>query len=51
MSNGCTDRKGESLLNFLVHYPRGTMLIKYVDAFSRIKHAPLLCELLDEFVQ
>jgi hypothetical protein len=32
MSDGWTDRKGRTLLNFLVHFSRGTMFIKSVDA-------------------
>jgi hypothetical protein len=51
MSDGCTDRKGGTLLNFLVHCPRGTMFIKSVDASTHVKGASLLCELMDGFIQ
>jgi hypothetical protein len=51
MSDGWTDRKGRSLLNFLVHCPRGTMLIKSIDASAHVKDAALLCELMDAFIQ
>jgi hypothetical protein len=51
MSDGWTDRKGRSLLNFLVHCPRGTMFIKSIDASAHVKYATLLCELMDAFIQ
>ena len=51
MSDGWTDRKGRSLLNFLVHCPRGTMFIKSMDASTNVKDATLLCELMDAFIQ
>jgi hypothetical protein len=50
MSDGWTDRKGRSLLNFLVHCPRGTMFIKSIDASAHVKDAALLCELMDAFI-
>jgi hypothetical protein len=37
MSNGWTDGKGRTLLNFLVHCPRGTMFIKSIDASTHVK--------------
>jgi hypothetical protein len=51
MSDGWTDQKGRTLLNFLVNCPRGTMFIKSVDASAHVKDATLLCELLDGFIQ
>ena len=51
MSDGWTDQKGRTLLNFLVSCPKGTMFMKYVDASAHIKDACLLCELLDIFIQ
>eukprot|EP00253_Pinus_taeda_P019201 PITA_19201 len=51
MSNGWTDQKGRSLINFLVNCPRGTMFMKFFDAFAYIKDARLLCDLLDVFSQ
>ena len=50
MSDGWSDKKGRTLLNFLVHCPRGIMFIKYVDASGQVKDATLLCQLLDEFI-
>ena len=51
MSDGWSDKKGRTLLNFLVHCPRGIMFIKSVDASAQVKDAALLCQLLDEFIQ
>jgi hypothetical protein len=42
MTNGWTDGKGRTLLNFLVHCPRGTMFLKSVDASAHVKDATLL---------
>eukprot|EP00253_Pinus_taeda_P003827 PITA_03827 len=51
MSDGWTDQKGRTLLNFLVSCPKETMFMKFVDASAHIKDARLLCELLDIFIQ
>ena len=51
MSDGWTDMRGRTLLNFLVHCPRGTMFMRSVDASAHVKDAVLLCGLLDEFIQ
>jgi hypothetical protein len=51
MSDSWTDRKGRSLLNFLVHCPRGIMFIKSIDASAHVKDAALLCEVMDVFIQ
>ena len=51
MSDGWTDGKGRSLINFLVNFPRGTVFIKSVDASAYVKDARLLCDLLDKFIQ
>eukprot|EP00253_Pinus_taeda_P024138 PITA_24138 len=50
MSEGWTDRKGRTLLNFLVHCPKGTMFIKSLDASEHIKDVATICELLDGFI-
>jgi hypothetical protein len=44
MSDGWTDRKGRTLLNFLVHCPRGIVFIKSVDASTQVKYETFLCE-------
>jgi hypothetical protein len=51
MSDGWTDQKGRTLLNFLVNCPRGSMFVKSVDASAHVKDATLLCDLLDEFIR
>jgi hypothetical protein len=51
VSNGWTDGKGRTLINFLVHFPRVTVFIKSVDALAHVKDATLLCKLLDGFIQ
>jgi hypothetical protein len=50
MSDGWTDGKDSSILNFLVNYPKGTMFIKSVDTSAYAKDAQLLCELSDGFI-
>jgi len=44
------DGKGKSIINFLVNYPRGAMLIKSIDVSRDVKDAQLLCKLLDMFI-
>jgi hypothetical protein len=51
MSDGWTDGKGRTLLNFLVHCPKGSMFIKSIDASAHVKDATLLCELLHGFIE
>jgi len=50
ISDGWTDQKGRTLINFLVSCPKGTMFMKSVDASSHIKDAKTLCDLLDVFI-
>jgi len=50
MSNGSTNEKDMTLLNFLVSHPKGTMFMKFANASAQIKDARLLCELLDTFI-
>lgn len=35
-SNGWIDKKGRTLINFLVHFPNNTMFIKSIDASTQI---------------
>ena len=51
MSDGWTDRKERSLVNFLVHSSRGTMFMKSIDASSMVKMGEKLFELLDSWVE
>eukprot|EP00253_Pinus_taeda_P032232 PITA_32232 len=49
-SDGWTDQKGRTLINFLVSCSKGTMFMKSIDASSHIKDAKTLCHLLDVFI-
>lgn len=51
MSDGWTDTKGRTLINFLVNSPAGTMFVKSVDASAYMKTGQKLFELLDSFVE
>ncbi|XP_028125745.1 uncharacterized protein LOC114322598 [Camellia sinensis] len=51
MADGWTDKRGRTLINFLVNYPRGTMFVESVDASSYSKDGQKLFELLDKFVE
>ncbi|PNY14079.1 hypothetical protein L195_g010751, partial [Trifolium pratense] len=51
MSDGWTDTKGRTLINFLVNCPAGTMFVKSVDASAYMKTGQKLYELLDSFVE
>ena len=50
MSDGWSDGKNRSIINFLVSCPQGTMFLRSIDASDRVKDANLLFELLDEVV-
>ncbi|KAH9293466.1 hypothetical protein KI387_041331, partial [Taxus chinensis] len=50
MSDGWSDGKNRTIINFLASCPQGTMFLKSVDASDRVKDANLLFELLDEVV-
>ncbi|XP_073046708.1 uncharacterized protein [Primulina eburnea] len=51
MADGWRDRKGRSLINFLVNTPKGSMFIESVDASSYSHTGEKMFELLDKFVQ
>jgi len=51
MSDGWTDGKNRTIINFLVACPQGTMFLRSVDASDKVKDAALLFELLDEIIQ
>jgi hypothetical protein len=48
MSDGWSDGKNRTIINFLVSCPQGTMFLRSVDASDRVKDANMLFELLDE---
>ena len=51
MSDGWTDQKGRTLINFLVSCPQGTMFLRSSDASDQVKDANLLFRLLDDIVE
>jgi len=51
MSDGWTDQRNRTIINFLVFCPRGTMFLKSVDASDKVKDGQLLFQLLDEVVE
>jgi hypothetical protein len=51
MSDGWTDQRSHTILNFLIACPKGTMFFKLVDASDQVKDANLLFRLLDEVVE
>ena len=50
MSNGWTDRKERTLVNFLVNCSKGTMFMQSIDASSMIKMREKMFELLKKWV-
>lgn len=51
LSDGWTDRKGRTLINFPMYSKQGTIFMKSIDASAQSKDHILLCDLLDQFVQ
>jgi hypothetical protein len=51
MSDGWTDQRSRTILNFLIACPKGTMFLKSVDASDQVKDANLLFCFLDEVVE
>eukprot|EP00253_Pinus_taeda_P031114 PITA_31114 len=50
-SDGWTNQRNRTLINFLVSCPAGTMFLKSVDASDKVKTAQLSCEMMEEVVQ
>ena len=50
MSDGWTDSRSRTILNFLIVCPKSTMFLKSVDASDQVKDAQLLFHLFDEVV-
>ena len=46
MSDGWTDQRNRTLINFLVSCPKGTMFLKSVDASNKVKSIQLICEMI-----
>ncbi|GLJ50374.1 hypothetical protein SUGI_1073700 [Cryptomeria japonica] len=50
MTDGWTDRRNRTLLNFLVSSAGGTVFIKSIDASAHCKNATYLCEQIEEVI-
>lgn len=51
LSDGWSDMRNRSLINFLVNNPHGTVFLKTVDASDCVKDAQKLFELLDGVIE
>ena len=51
MSDGWTNQRNRTLINFHISCPKGTMFLKSMDASDKIKSAQLICEMMEEIVQ
>ncbi|GAU41171.1 hypothetical protein TSUD_89670, partial [Trifolium subterraneum] len=51
MTDGWTDRKRRTILNFLVHSPKGTVFLKSIDASDITKTADKILKMIDDVVQ
>ena len=51
MSDGWTNGKGRTLINIMVHCPKGTMFLKSIDASTYVKDAAILGEIMKGFIE
>jgi hypothetical protein len=51
MTDGWTDRKRRTILNFLVHSPKGTVFLKSIDASDITKTADKVFKMIDDVVE
>nr|XP_007153622.1 hypothetical protein PHAVU_003G051000g [Phaseolus vulgaris]ESW25616.1 hypothetical protein PHAVU_003G051000g [Phaseolus vulgaris] len=51
MTDGWTDRKRRTILNFLVNSPRGTVFLKSIDAYDVCKTAKKIFKMIDDIVE
>ncbi|XP_020271472.1 uncharacterized protein LOC109846637 [Asparagus officinalis] len=51
MSDGWSDKKSRSLINFLVNSPEGTFFYKSIDASTHIKNGEYLFQCIDKIVE
>jgi hypothetical protein len=51
MTDGWTDRKRRTILNFLVHSPKGTIFLKSIDASDITKTADKIFKMIDDVVE
>jgi len=51
LSDGWTDQRGRTIINFVIACPKGTMFLKSIDASSHVKDAHLIFSLLADVVE
>ena len=51
LSNGWSDSKSRSMINFLIYSKYGIIFKKSIDASYKAKDANFLCDLLDQFLK
>ncbi|KAE9615327.1 putative ribonuclease H-like domain-containing protein [Lupinus albus] len=51
MTDGWTDKRMRTILNFLVHSPKGTVFLKSIDASHISKTADMIFKMIDEVVE
>eukprot|EP00253_Pinus_taeda_P017218 PITA_17218 len=51
MSDGWTNQRGRTIVNFVVACPKGTMFLKSIDASANVKDAHLIFSLLADMVE
>lgn len=51
MSDGWTDKRQRTIINFMVNCPKGTMFVDSIDASSFSKNGDKMFELFDKFIQ
>ncbi|XP_019453408.1 PREDICTED: uncharacterized protein LOC109354992 [Lupinus angustifolius] len=51
MTDGWTDKRRRTILNFLVHSPKGTVFLKSIDASHIAKTADRIFKMIDEIVE
>jgi hypothetical protein len=51
MTDGWTDRKRRTIINFLIHSPKGTIFLKSIDASDITKTADKIFKMIDDVVE
>ena len=51
MTDGWTDKKRKTIINFLVNSPKGTVFLKSIDASAISKTAEKVFEMMDDIVE
>jgi hypothetical protein len=51
MSDGWTDQRNKTSINFPISCLEVTMFLKSMDALNKVKSAQLICEMMEEIIQ